>query len=60
MIYFFILREENDIDLIFDKSLYDHIEDLEEQQIEMTLEHNKQNGIDTKELEARLREIRGQ
>ncbi|XP_015608177.1 uncharacterized protein LOC107273981 [Cephus cinctus] len=33
MIYFLVLREENDIDRLFDRDLYDHIEGLEEQHI---------------------------
>ncbi|XP_046741203.1 uncharacterized protein LOC124408358 [Diprion similis] len=60
LIYFGILREENDIDRIFDLTLYDHIEGLEEVQLRVALEFNRERNLDTKPIEARLREIEEQ
>lgn len=58
MIYFFILREENDIDQRLGSTLYDHIEGLEEAHLEMAIQYNRDNGLSTKELEARLIEVK--
>ncbi|XP_048510041.1 uncharacterized protein LOC125499662 isoform X2 [Athalia rosae] len=60
MIYFFILREENDIDQKFDKTLFDHIDGLEERQLELVIEYNKEHKISTEREEARLKELRRQ
>ncbi|XP_046423254.1 uncharacterized protein LOC124181097 isoform X1 [Neodiprion fabricii] len=60
LIYFGILREESDIDRHFDLTLYDHIEGLEEVQLRTVLKFNRERNLDTKEIEARLREIEKQ
>ncbi|XP_055715147.1 uncharacterized protein LOC129809357 [Phlebotomus papatasi] len=57
MIYFCILREENDIDLELQKSLYERIEGLEEAQLRIRHKYNLENGLDVKEIEARLEEL---
>lgn len=57
MIYFCILREENDIDLELQKSLYDRIEGLEETQLRIRHKYNLENGLDVKDIEARLQEL---
>ena len=58
LLYFCVWREENDMDDSLRKSLYDHIEGLEEKQLELALEHSVQTGKDTKTLTNRLKEIR--
>lgn len=60
MIYFCILREENDIDELFSKSLFDSVEGLEEKQLQICIEYNLSKGLSTKELEARLEQIQSQ
>lgn len=58
LLYFCVLREENDMDASLKKTLYDHIEGLEEKQLELALEHSVQTGKDTKTITTRLQEIR--
>lgn len=58
LIYFCILREENDVDEKLSMSLYDRIEGLEETQLEASLRYNRANGLSTVELEKRLKELR--
>lgn len=58
MIYFFILREENDIDREFDKSLYERLPNLEEKQLEIVLKYNLENNLPVKDIKDRLEEIR--
>ncbi|KAK4313026.1 hypothetical protein Pmani_008964 [Petrolisthes manimaculis] len=40
LVYFCILREENDLDSKLNKTLYDHIEGLEEKQLELSLDYS--------------------
>lgn len=58
MIYFCILREENDVDEKLSMSLYDRIEGLEETQLEASLQYNRAHGLSTVDLEKRLKELR--
>lgn len=57
LIYFCVLREENDIDLRLEGSLYDHVTGLEEVQLTVNYRYNKEHGLDTKEQEQRLTEL---
>ncbi|XP_066246192.1 ubiquinol-cytochrome c reductase complex assembly factor 4 isoform X2 [Euwallacea similis] len=57
LVYFCILREENDIDKELDKSLYSRIEGLEETQLRLSLKYNLDNGLDTADIVHRLQEI---
>lgn len=57
MIYFFILREENDVDEKLSMSLYDRIDGLEEQQVLASIQYNRGHGLSTVELEKRLEEL---
>ncbi|CAH2037987.1 unnamed protein product, partial [Iphiclides podalirius] len=57
LIYFCVLREENDMDLEFDKTLYDRIKGLEKQQLLLAYRHNKENGKSVEDIEKRLKEI---
>ncbi|KAJ8935643.1 hypothetical protein NQ318_010551 [Aromia moschata] len=58
MIYFTIIREENDIDEELSKSLYSRIHGLEEAQLKLSLEYNKEHGMETEAILARLKEIK--
>lgn len=58
LLYFCVLREENEADDNLRKTLYDYIEGMEEQQLEISLQHNMQMGKDTSAITARLKEIR--
>ena len=60
MLYFLVLREENDIDEKLSSSLYDRIEGLEEQTLLNNIRRGKQAGTDVSDLEARLKEIQTQ
>lgn len=57
MVYFLMLREENDIDADLSRSLFSRIAGLEEAQLLASLEYNKQRGLDTSAIIARLKEL---
>lgn len=57
LIYFTILREENDIDKELGRTLYSRISGLEEVQLKINLKYNQEHNLSTKEIEDRLREI---
>nr|XP_027214094.1 uncharacterized protein LOC113807113 isoform X1 [Penaeus vannamei] len=57
LVYFCYLREENNVDIKLTKSLYDHIEGLEEKQLELSLKHNMETGRDTLAIKNRLAEL---
>ncbi|CAH0719612.1 unnamed protein product, partial [Brenthis ino] len=57
LIYFCVLREENDVDLEFDKTLYDRIKGLEKEQLLQSYRYNKEQGKSVTEIEKRLQEI---
>lgn len=57
MVYFTILREESDIDEELSRSLYSRIEGLEEQQLRIALEYNKEQGSGTDDIVKRLKEL---
>ena len=58
LIYFCVLREENDVDQILGITLYERIPGLEEKTIEQRIKYNRENGLEIKDLEERLKEIR--
>ena len=60
MIYFCVLREENDIDTKLDGNLFDHVVGLEETQLEVAYNYNKEHGLPIDKLAERLAEIRKQ
>lgn len=60
LIYFCILREENDIDNKLQGSLFDHVEGLEETQLVLSYNYNKEHGLDTGALEQRMAELKEQ
>ncbi|XP_046581920.1 uncharacterized protein LOC124289352 [Haliotis rubra] len=55
--YFMFIREENDVDLELNKSLFQRVPGLEEHQVKMAIKHGQERGLDTKDLELRLTEI---
>lgn len=57
LIYFCILREENDIDEKLKQPLYDHVPGLEETNLLVLHKYNKENNIDNKLIEARMKEL---
>lgn len=57
LLYFCYFREENNVDIKLTKSLYDHIEGLEEKQLELSLKHNIETGRDTLAIRNRLAEL---
>ena len=59
MLYFCVLREENDIDeMLKNGTLYDHIEGLEKAHLESALETYRQKGWDASKLLERLEQIK--
>lgn len=57
LIYFTIIREENDVDKELGRSLYSRVDGLEEVQLRASLRYNIENGKDTQDIEKRLKEI---
>lgn len=57
LLYFCVLREENDIDRGLESSLYDHIPGLEQKQLLVNYNYNKENGLSTVEIEKRMQEL---
>ncbi|XP_041978623.1 uncharacterized protein LOC121732736 [Aricia agestis] len=57
LIYFCFIREENDLDLEFNKTLYERIKGLEKHQLLQAYKFNKENGYSVEEIETRLKEI---
>ncbi|XP_017464257.1 PREDICTED: uncharacterized protein LOC108357695 [Rhagoletis zephyria] len=57
LLYFCILREENDIDRRLEGNLFDQVAGLEEVQLTVNYKYNKENGLDTSEIEKRLSEL---
>jgi hypothetical protein len=57
LVYFTILREENDVDEELKKSLYSRIDGLEEHQLKISLEYNRTHNLDTSAIIARLNEL---
>jgi hypothetical protein len=57
LLYFCVLREENDLDDEMNTSLYHRIPGLEEKQLRTNIEYDRQRGKDSRQFEARLQEI---
>lgn len=57
LVYFLILREENDLDIELNYTLFERVPKLEEHQLKVALDYYRHHGKDTKELEERLAEI---
>lgn len=57
LIYFLVLREENDFDLELNYSLFERLPHLEEPQLKVAIDYFRREGKDTKDLEKRLAEL---
>lgn len=57
LMYFLFLREENDLDIELNYTLFERVPGMEEHQIKVALEYNRMYGKDTTELERRLADI---
>lgn len=57
LIYFCILREENDMDLEMEKSLYDRVPGLEKTQLVINYKYNLEHQVDNKAIVARMKEM---
>lgn len=57
LIYFCILREESDIDLELEKSLFDRVPGLEETQLVVSYNYNKEHGLEVADIEKRMKEL---
>jgi hypothetical protein len=57
LLYFTVLREENDIDLSLSTKLYERIDGLEESQLRQALRYNLDNGHETSSIKKRLAEL---
>jgi len=55
LIYFTILREENDVDGELAGKLYDRVEGLEKQDLINSIKFNEDQGMDTRALKLRLK-----
>lgn len=60
LIYFLCLREENDLDMELNYSLFERVPQLEEHQLKLVLEYNRSEGKDTADIEKRLSELQRQ
>ncbi|XP_049868864.1 uncharacterized protein LOC126368758 [Pectinophora gossypiella] len=60
LIYFCLLREENDMDGELTKTLYERMQGLEKVQLLQSYQFNKEHGKSVVEIEKRLKEIEEQ
>lgn len=56
LIYFCILREENDVDELLKRDLYDHFGE-EASRLKKAFDYNRKHNLPTQEIVNRLREI---
>lgn len=57
MLYFCVLREENDIDEHLKMPLYSNVPGMEESNLLTTYKFNKEHGKDNREVEKRMKEL---
>lgn len=57
LIYFCVLREENDIDKQLEQPLFNHVPGLEQQTLIITHKYNVQNGVSNRDIEKRMQEL---
>lgn len=57
LIYFCVLREENDIDEKLGGNLYDHVPDMELVQLKRGYIYNQENNLSNDGIEKRLKEL---
>jgi len=57
LLYFTMLREENDMDVELAGKLYDKVEGLEKMDLINSIKYNEEHGLDTRALKQRLKEV---
>lgn len=57
LIYFCILREENDVDTELEKTLYERVPGLEQTQLVLVYKYNLENNNDNSDVIARMKEL---
>ncbi|CAH1794683.1 unnamed protein product [Owenia fusiformis] len=57
LLYFCVFREENDLDMELGESLYSRVPGMEEQQLRISIQYNREHGAPVKDLEKRLSEV---
>lgn len=57
MLYFFVFREENDIDQRLEKSLFESVPGLEQTQLIINYKYNIEHNIDNKDIINRMKEL---
>ena len=57
LLYFCVFREESDVDMKLEGSLFQHVQGLEEVQLTMNYKYNKENGLDNTEVISRLQDL---
>lgn len=57
LVWFCILREENDVDLELGKSLYERVDGLEKKQLELALQQNHGSQAEIASMQKRLDEL---
>jgi len=57
LLYFAVLREESDVDYELTGRLYDRVDGLEKADLINSIKFNEEQGMDTRKLKERLREI---
>jgi len=57
LLYFLVFREENDIDVMMKKSIWERIPQLHQQDLQCQIEQGKQLGTDVSKLEQELEEL---
>jgi hypothetical protein len=57
MLYFFVFREESDIDQKLEKSLFDSVPGLEQTQLVINYKYNLEHNIDNKDIINRMKEL---
>ena len=57
LLYFCVFREENDLDRELEESIFTRIPGMEEKSLIQCIRYNEEQGLSTKELKDRLKEI---
>jgi len=60
LLYFCVLREENDIDEVMKIPLWERVPGLERKQLEVVLQYNEEHGLPTEDILSRLEIVRKQ
>ncbi|CAG7824335.1 unnamed protein product, partial [Allacma fusca] len=58
LLYFCVLREENDMDDVLGKTLWERIPGLEKQQLDVVYDYNKEHNIDNTAVVERMKVLK--